>query len=180
MALEIPDEKVLDSLVAVQRELAESGADLKLVERENLHFTVRFLGEISEAEAAEADRRLGGLSVKGTEVEVKGIGAFPNIGRPNVLWVGVANDQEGLVLPIAQSVISALDGIGQHDERPFRAHATLARVRSGRNVQALSAVLRASAYRSFGTIRLSQIKLKASRLTPKGPIYTDLGVYQLA
>ena len=180
VALEIPDPRVLDGLVAMQKELADTGADLKLVERQNLHFTVKFLGDISEAQDAEVDSRLKGLSLTGAKVEVKGVGAFPTTDRPNVLWVGVAREHEGLVAPIAQSVIGALQDIGQRDERPFRAHATLARVRSGRNSQALASILRTNAERSFGTTRLSAVKLKSSNLTPQGPVYTDVGEYTLA
>jgi 2'-5' RNA ligase len=55
IALEIPDLRVLDSIVAFQRELSATGADLKTVERENLHFTVKFLGEITPDQAREVD-----------------------------------------------------------------------------------------------------------------------------
>ena len=180
VALDIPDPTVLDALVAMQAQLADTGADLRLVERQNLHFTVRFLGDITEAQAAEAGSRLRDLRLSGAEVEVKGVGAFPNVLRPSVLWVGVAPEHEGLVAPIAQSVIGVLQGIGQRDDRPFIPHATLARAKPGRNSQALTEVLRTSSERSFGTVRLSAIKLKSSTLTPRGPVYSDVGEYALA
>ena len=179
VALEIPDPVVLDALVAAQKELSDTGADLRLVERQNLHFTVRFLGEISEAQTAEADSRLRSLSLKGAEVELRGLGAFPSAGRPSVLWAGVAPGHDGRVAPIAQEIIGALGSIGHRDDRPFRAHLTLARVRSGRNGQALASFLLANDSRSFGIVRVSSLKLKASNLTPRGPVYTDVGVYSL-
>ncbi len=178
-ALEIPGQ-ALDSLVGFQKEISATGADVKMVERQNLHFTVKFLGEISEAQAAEARSRLEKLTLKGTEVEVRGAGAFPSAGRPRVVWAGVAQQHEAAIAPIAQAVIASLEGIGEKDDRPFRAHITLGRVRTGRNSRELSELLRKNADRRFGVVRLTELKLKSSVLTPSGPVYEDLGGYRLA
>lgn len=178
VAIEIPNPEVMDALVAFQRELAGTRADLKLVERENLHFTVKFLGEINEAQAAEADRRLKGIKLAGAAVLVKGVGAFPDLGRPNVVWVSAGQDDSQKVKAIATPIMQSLSGIGE-DKRPFQPHLTVARVRSGANRQSLEELIRASSDRSFGTARISEFKLKSSVLTPKGPIYSDVGVYPL-
>ncbi len=180
VALEIPDEKVLDSLVSFQVELAATGADLKLVERQNLHFTVKFLGDISEVQAREADRRLSSLRLEGATVSVAGVGAFPAVQRPNVVWVGVGRDDEGKVRRIAEEVIKALQGIGESDSRPFQAHVTLARVRSSSNRGELAALVRARSETTFGVARLATFRLKSSQLTPSGPVYSDVGVYTLS
>ena len=178
VALEISN-PALDSLVRFQEELIAMGPDVKLVERQNLHFTVKFLGEISESQAAEAGSRLGNLALKGVDVEVRGAGAFPNPSRARVVWAGVSRDHEALVEPVAQQVIDSLEGIGERDERPFRAHVTLGRVRSGRNSRKLEQFLLENSDRQFGVVRLSHLKFKSSVLSPGGPIYTDLGDYPL-
>ena len=179
VALEISDNDVLDSIAAFQRELMATRADLKTVERENIHFTVKFLGEITQSQAREADERLRGLHLGRAVVEVKGVGAFPNIGRPNVVWAGVPVAHEERVRPIAQGAIAALEGIGERDRRPFTAHATLARVRSPRGAGELTTVLRSSSDRRFGEVRFLELKLKSSVLGPQGPTYTDVGAYPL-
>ena len=179
VALEIPG-NVVDSLVRAQEELEATGADIKLVERENLHLNLKFLGEVSEAQASEAKSRLANLSLKGADVTVKGLGAFPAPSRPRVVWAGVAQEHEHLVLPIAEGVIASLRGIGESDDRPFTPHVTLGRVRTGRNIRELVEVLRRNAGREFGTAVLREIKLKSSTLTPVGPVYTDVGVYPLS
>lgn len=179
VALELPSEQVLREIVALQQELAKCGADIKLVDRQNLHFTVKFLGEISEDQARESGRRLEGLGLAGGEVTVIGVGAFPGLKRPNVVWAGVAPGDTALITHIAEVAIGALEGIGEKDQRGFQPHLTLARVRSGRNREALSSFIRQNSDRTFGTVRLSEIKLKSSLLTPKGPIYSDIGVYPL-
>lgn len=180
VALDISDEGVLGSLASFQRELAATGADLKLVERQNLHFTLKFLGEISESEANEADSRLRKLRLTGGLVSVAGIGAFPNAARPNVVWVGVAQEDEAKVLPIGEAVIKALEGIGEQETRPFQAHLTIARVRSGRNREQLTSAIRMNSQRPFGVFKLATFKLKSSRLTPSGPVYGDVGAYDLS
>jgi 2'-5' RNA ligase len=178
VAIEIPN-PALDSLVGFQEELRATGADVKLVERQNLHFTVKFLGEISESQAAEVGSRLGNLVLKGMDVEVRGAGAFPNPSRARVVWAGVSREHEALVDPVAQQVIDSLEGIGEQDDRPFRAHVTLGRVRSDRNFHHLEQFLRENSDRPFGVVRLSHLKFKSSVLSPGGPAYTDLGDYPL-
>ncbi len=180
VALEISDPRVLESIVAFQRELSATGADLKTVERENLHFTVKFLGEISPAQAREADEHLKRLHLSGADVEVRGVGAFPSISRPSVIWAGVPPAHEERVRAIAQGAIAALEGIGESDKRPFTAHVTLTRVRSVRGAGELTSALRSNSDRSFGGIRLVELKLKSSVLGPQGPTYTDIGEYPLA
>lgn len=179
VALEVPA-SVLDALVSFQTELSATGADIKLVERENLHFTVKFLGEISDSQAAEADSRLKRLTMKAVKVEVRGVGAFPSPSRPRVIWGGVSKAQEHLVLPMAQAVIESLGGIGEKDERPFQLHLTLGRVRSARNIRGVHDLIRENAERSFGFADMKSLKLKSSQLTPQGPIYRDMGAYQLS
>jgi 2'-5' RNA ligase len=97
-----------------------------------------------------------------------------------VVWAGVASEHEALVAPIATEVISALEGIGERDERPFRAHITMGRVRSGRNSRQLADLIAKNRDRGFGRVRLSSLKLMSSVLSPDGPIYKDLGEYILS
>jgi len=179
VALDVSDPVVLDAVVAFQKELTTTGADVKTVERENIHFTVKFLGEISEAQVSEADGRLRGLRLSSLTAEIKGIGAFPSTGRPGVVWAGVPQDQELRIKAIADAAIAVLEGIGERDKRPFTAHATLARVRSNRGSGSLTKFLHTNANRSFGETRLTELKLKSSVLSPRGPKYTEMGAYAL-
>lgn len=178
VAIDVPD-RVLDSLVAYQTELSATGSDLKLVERQNLHITIKFLGEVSEPQAREAGSRLAHLALDGATVGLGGVGAFPSAARPKVVWAGVVPENEGAVVAIAKEVIRALEGIGERDERAFQAHITLARVRSYLNSRELGELLGRSSERQFGTFALTELKLKSSVLTRSGPIYRDLGAFKL-
>ena len=178
VAIDVPSQ-VLDSLAGFQSELARTGADLKLVERENLHFTLKFLGEITEAQAEEARARLGRLRLPPFRVDVSRAGAFPSLRRARVVWAGVPPEHEAVMLPLAREVIEALQGIGERDERPFQPHITLARVRTSRNIRELGDFLQKSSERPFGTADLTEFKLKSSTLTPGGPVYKDIGAFPL-
>lgn len=180
VAIEVANPSVLDALETFQRRLSATGADLKLVERQNLHFTVRFLGEISQGQADEVDLRLRGLSAMGGEAEVNGVGAFPDLGKPRVVWAGVAGEGEGLLSGIAGKVRALLHGIGEEDERPFSPHLTLARVRSPSGGRSLSVFLRDNASISFGSTMMRSVKLKSSQLSGAGPAYKDVAEYPLA
>jgi 2'-5' RNA ligase len=178
VALDVPDQ-ILDSLALFQGELPATGADIKLVERENLHFTVKFLGDITEAQTSEALSRLRKLSLKRMNVPVRGAGAFPAIDRARVVWAGVARESVQPVSSMAEQVVSALRDIGESDDRPFQAHITLGRVRSGRSLRQLGDLLARNSDRQFGTAALTELKLKSSVLSPSGPVYSDVGVFPL-
>ncbi len=177
--MDVSDEQVLGKLVEFQSEVAKVGADIKLVEKQNLHFTVKFLGEVTEQQVSEAATRLSGLSLRSVEVTVLGVGVFPALNRPSVIWAGVSPADAAVVLPIAETAIRALDGIGEADSRGFQPHLTLARVRSGRNRDQLVSLISSNAGRVFGKVRLDSLKLKSSKLTPGGPVYSDVGVFRL-
>lgn len=163
----------------VEEELKETGADVKLVERENLHFTVKFLGEIPDDLVDEVDRRMRTLALRKMEVDVRGLGAFPDVRRPRVVWAGVAPHDVQSISGSGQQVIDVLEGVGQSDERKFHPHITVARVRSPRNHEALVAVLRDCSTKEFGRTEITALKLKASSLTPNGPTYRDVKEYAL-
>ena len=178
LAFEVSAE-VRENLAKVEEELKQTRADIKLVEKENLHFTVKFLGEIPETMVEEVDRRLGKLTLQRMEVDVRGLGAFPDLRRPRVVWAGVSPHDLASISGNGQQVIDALEGVGESDDRGFNPHITVARVRSPRNVEALTSLIRECSAKEFGRSTISALKLKSSSLTPNGPTYRDVREYAL-
>jgi len=178
LAFEVSPE-VRENLMKVEEELTQTRADIKLVERENLHFTVKFLGEIPESMVEEIDRRIRTLALPRMEVGVRGLGAFPDARRPRVVWAGVSPQDFAPISSSGQRVIDALEGIGESDERGFHPHITVARVRSPRNLEALTSVIREGSAKEFGSSTITSLKLKSSSLTPSGPTYRDVKEYNL-
>jgi len=178
LAFEVSQE-VKEKLILAEDELRSTRADLKIVGRDNLHFTVKFLGEVPEDTVKEVDKRLGGLKLPGFSVVVKGVGAFPDMRRPRVVWAGVARESEGAINSAAAAFIGALQGVGKPEDHGFQPHITLSRVKSPLNGGALVSFLQQNANRDFGESRIVSLKLKSSVLSPKGPTYTDVKEYAL-
>src|SRR5437870_7283156 len=148
-------------MVSVQEELRKTQADLKVVSRENLHFTVKFLGEISEWQAREADKRLKSLELGRAAVTLEGVGAFPSPVHPNVIWAGVAQADRGKIVPMAETVIAELRGIGKEHSRPCETHITLARARSAATRAVVVTSLQLNATPMFGRAELTHLNLNS-------------------
>ncbi len=172
VAVDLGSEEVSRAIQEVQRVLERSGADLKSVEPENLHFTLQFLGEISELEADMVTEALKGLVASPFTVSFKGVGYFPSSQRISVIWVGVDEGKEEFV-SLAEKVFERLRPHNFRPDKKFVPHLTICRVKTGRNKDKLLAA--ADKYRdtAIGTDTVSSVKLKVSQLTPRGPIYSD-------
>jgi len=174
IAVEIGDAQVLDNLLAVGRALTATGATVKPVAAQNLHVTLRFLGDVSRSRVEEIGKLLDEIEFTPFEVELKGVGVFPNLRRVNVIWVGITRGDVEL-LHVFTQLDAKLKGAGfPSDRRGFAPHITVARVSSGRQREALVDVVSAWRDREFGVFGVDAIQLKQSVLTPRGPIYSTL------
>ncbi|CAB49026.1 RNA 2',3'-cyclic phosphodiesterase [Pyrococcus abyssi] len=173
-------EEVRDSLIKAQEFIGTRDAKIKFVERENLHITLKFLGEIDEATAQEIKEILAEIAKrhKKHEVRVKGIGVFPNPNYIRVIWAGVENDEE--IRKIAEEIDKALSKLGFKREEKFIPHVTIGRVKFVKDKLGLAEKLRELSNEDFGTFRVEAIELKKSTLTPKGPIYETLARFELS
>jgi 2'-5' RNA ligase len=168
------DPKLLSEVLNVQKEILLTGADIKGVEPENIHFTLKFLGEIPHTTVAEVMQCMGKLDFRPFEIDLAGVGCFPTIRNPRVIWIGVTGGLESFT-SVAKQLESSLREIGFQPERErFTAHLTIGRVRSNRNKTELIKKLGEVSSTEIGKMMVDTIKLKKSTLTAKGPIYTTL------
>lgn len=176
IAIDLTAEDAVKNIVGAQTALKACGADLKLVEPENLHFTLKFLGELSSMELKEAEEALSGVVFKPFKITLQSMGFFPNAKYVRVVWVGVSEGSEALQR-VAADVEREMVGKGfPKDERGFSPHLTIARVKSNRGREELLKTVEAWRGKVFGVQEVWEVKLKKSDLTPAGPIYTDLYV----
>jgi 2'-5' RNA ligase len=174
IAFELTNEEIKAKLMEIQKQLKESGANLKFVKPENIHITMRFLGNIQPQMVERIHREMEKISFDSFQVEIRKVGAFPRIRNPRVIWVGIQTNVDKLA-SISQQLESHLNSLGFPPEsKAFRPHITLARVRTGRNRLELVGILDKIADQEFGVLELHCLKLKKSVLTPKGPIYSTL------
>ena len=169
IALELSKE-IKDELGRLQGELKEAGADVKWVKPENIHLTLKFLGDMEESELGEIKRTLADAASRQAPFEVSlfKLGAFPTLDRPRVIWAGV-NKGCSEVEALAASLESAPN---------FSAHVTLGRVKSGKNKAELKERLLALEPKQISH-KITCVTLFESTLTPSGPIYAERGRFTL-
>jgi RNA 2',3'-cyclic 3'-phosphodiesterase len=169
-------------LVRVQEALRRADADVKWVEEENLHLSLKFLWDLED----DALSRLKGiLSVEALRwpalsLSYAGVGTFPERGEPRVVWAGCGGDVERLAA-LAGAVERAAEQVGVPRERkPFVAHLTIGRVKSGRNVKRLQSAIASQCEVPLGREDVKEFVLYQSTLTNKGPIYESISAFPLA
>ena len=181
VAVPVSDE-VRVRVAEVEDKLRGVGADVKWVAPENIHLTVKFLGnvEVSVIEDLSAGLRaaLTGLSCFGAILA--GMGTFPEGRRyPRVVWMGITEGNDRL-RDLASKVDHACSALGfEMEERPFRPHLTIGRVRRGSG--ALVELADEVGALEFNPLKLDvdRVNLMRSKLSPKGPTYTVLESFNL-
>jgi 2'-5' RNA ligase len=167
------------ALLEPMKTLARFPGPVKAVEPKNLHITLRFLGETDEALLATIAEKIreSAQGVAPFDLTFTGLGAFPHIDRPSVIWAGTRDDEPlHRIVDELNPRIDALNIGG--DKREWDAHLTLARVKAKPPAE-VAAMLRRMRQRSFGSVRIGSIELLGSELTPAGPIYSVLSTVPL-
>lgn len=147
-----------------------STREVKAVEPANFHFTLIFLGEISDVQAQQVKDKLAEIKFEPFSVTYTGAGAFPNNNNARVVWVGVNVEAAKKLQALAGQVIEKTASIGFRPDKPFSPHLTLFRAKN-RHVR-----LDAAKYagRTFGADTIDKLHLKKSDLSPSGPTYSNI------
>jgi len=178
VALPAPVRKLL---VQVQEALRRADAHVKWVEEENLHLSLKFLGDLDEDAVATLK---GALSIEALqwpamELTYEGIGTFPERGVPRVVWAGCAGDLPKLAA-LAGAVERCAEQVGVPRERhPFAAHLTLGRVKSDRNVKRLMSAIDNQRRVPLGKDQVREFVLYKSTLTDQAPLYEVMAAFPL-
>jgi RNA 2',3'-cyclic 3'-phosphodiesterase len=171
IAIKIPS---LDPLRRVLKELAGMGRALKTVDPDNLHLTLKFLGQtdVDLVPEVRALMERAAQSSAPCELSVTGLGAFPNAQRPNVIWAGL--QRADTLTSLAAELEAGLEPHGfPRENRPFVPHLTLARVKF-RPPESLHDLLSQHAKTLFGRAKIDQVEFIRSELGPDGSRYTVL------
>ena len=162
-------------IIDYENEIKKSGAIIKLVEPENIHVTLKFLGDTEEKLIDDIERIMIN-SIKNIEpfqIQLKGSGVFPNQNYMKVMWIGIKNGEK--IGQIANSIDENISSLGfEKEKRSFSPHLTIARIKAVKNKEKLIQIIEKYQETVFADIQVISIKLKQSQLTPKGPIYTTL------
>ncbi len=165
----------------VQDDLKKLDCDIKWVEPENIHLTLKFLGDISSGTVEDAKQIQENLSrtAQPFAIELTELGAFPGIKNPRVLWIGL-KDENNHIADLVLQLEKECENIGiKKEQRPFSPHITIGRIRSPRNIASLFPVVTNYPFPSGLKQNCQSFVFYQSALTSQGPLYKILKEFPL-
>jgi 2'-5' RNA ligase len=181
IAVEIP-EKIISSIARVQEGIKNYGFKIRWVRPESIHLTLKFLGNIEAADTENVGRAVFRASKEYTplSLQVKGIGVFPGIKRPRVVWVGITGQLETL-FGLQKTLDKNLEAIGfSKEKRPFKGHLTLGRIKKKIDTNTFIEALDTFGNFETETFTADRVVLYKSELKASGAVYTKLMSARLA
>lgn len=179
IAIEIP-ENIRTGFVSLLKEFRALAPRLKWVRAENLHVTLKFLGETDSAKLGALQSVLSGIrSPEPVKVEFRGLGFFPNEKRPRVFWAGMESSAN--LKTLAGDMDQAAHRLGfPLEERPFTPHLTLARFSLPGVPPILLQAANERSGQPLGSLRTGEFHLIESKLKPTGAEYTTVQTFRFA
>lgn len=178
LAIPVPEE-IKEYAYKIKKDLAAGQPDVKWVEYDNYHLTVKFLGDINSQVMNEIREKMQivGESCPPFQLNIKGVGFFPNKFRPRVVWLGVEGELEKAVF-LAGRVDDYLIPLGFEPEKNHRFHLTMGRVRSEHNINGMLNKLGRIPDQNM-PFYVNEFYLMASKLLPAGPSYTIIDKFTI-
>src|SRR5882762_1398467 len=179
VALEIPS-AVRENLAALVKSLRAVSPQTRCARPENVHVTLKFIGEVAAARLAAIRSALAGVrSEQSVTLDFRGLGFFPNEKHPRVFWAGIEASPN--LKTLAADIDKATEKLGiPVEKRHFSPHLTLARFESPRLPEKLRAAIEENAACDFGSVRTSQFHLIESKLKSTGAEYTTVESFPIA
>jgi 2'-5' RNA ligase len=175
LANELP-KPILKKIEEVQEDLRSTHADVRWVSPDKIHLTLKFFGNIEEPRIDLILKSIEG-PIRNTlpfSLRVRGMGAFPSLKNPRVIWMGLVDGREALI-SLQKQIETQLERIGfRAEDRPFHPHLTLGRMKSSRGREELVERMEKHKEEEFGDLQVERVVLFKSDLRPSGPIYTPL------
>ncbi len=178
LAIEV-DQNLVDKILDVQKNLKEADAPVKFVEGENLHFTLKFFGDINETQVKDISSVVENIvyDQDSFEIYIEKIGVFPSLRYIRVVWLGASNIEP--FSELQKRLDEEFIKMGFDKERSYIPHLTIGRLKGSHNKEKLVEKIEELQDIEIGSMKIDKIVLKKSELTPLGPIYTDLKVFHL-
>ncbi|MCX8030697.1 MAG: RNA 2',3'-cyclic phosphodiesterase [Thermodesulfovibrionales bacterium] len=179
IAIDLPKEIKLQ-IQQLIKSISHLSHEIRWVPFENLHLTLKFLGEIDEKTINKIQQILKKVLGERTpfKISISGVGAFPNTKKPNVLWVGVAPSEELKLL--FEAIDTSFVHIGFiREKRGYSPHLTIGRVKDHKNISEVIKSFNEFQGKTFGSFEVSEIYLMRSILHPQGAEYIKLISFKL-
>ena len=178
LAIEL-DPELVPKILDVQKEFKKTNSNIKYVPSQNMHFTLKFFGNIDldmvEDISAAVLKVIKNYS--SFDLNIKKCGCFPNKNVIKVLWLGL--DEGSPIKDIQKDLDKEFRKLGFKKEKNFISHLTIGRVKSPKGKKEIRNTIEKLEDVEIGQMTVSKICLKKSTLTPQGPIYEDIKVFEL-
>ncbi|MBQ3473638.1 MAG: RNA 2',3'-cyclic phosphodiesterase [Methanobrevibacter sp.] len=178
LAIEL-DEELVPKIIDVQKEFKKTNANIKYVPSENMHFTLKFFGNIDmdmvEDIASAVEKVIKNYS--SFDLNIKNCGCFPNKNVIKVLWLGL--EEGSPIANLQKDLDREFKKLGFKKEKNFISHLTIGRVKSPKNKKDIRNTIEKLEDIEIGQFTVSKICLKKSTLTSQGPIYENIKVFDL-
>jgi 2'-5' RNA ligase len=177
----------LEIAAAVRKNLSDLIESLRKISpqtrwgrHENLHVTLKFIGEVTETKLGDMRSALASVrSDQPVSLEFRGLGFFPNEKHPRVFWCGIEASPN--LKTLATEIDEAMEQFGiPREQQTFSPHLTLARFEPPRVPERLRAAIQEGASREFGSLRTNQFHLIESKLKSSGAEYTTVESFPFA
>ena len=175
-------EDLKQQIARVQGQIKKLAPDVKWVAPKNIHVTLKFLGNVREDEIGQVRSAVDDAvrAFSPFEIAISGLGAFPSPARARVVWTGIEVGQQQLT-DLAAAVDAGVSKLGfEPEERPFKSHITIGRVKTSRHLAGLAAGIEEVDACDLGTQQVSSVVVMQSELLREGPVYSPLSVSELS
>lgn len=175
VAIDLPS-RLQEALSGLEKELQEARAPVTWVKPERIHLTLKFLGDVAPERIPEIQKILDEVAQSASpfRVEPAGCGAFPTLKQMRVIWVGLQGEGTALSC-LQQAVEEAMVQLGfKREERPFKPHLTLGRVKGRQHLRLLQELLLERQSFKAEAFDVTELVLYKSELRPEGARYTPL------
>ncbi len=173
------DEDLKAKMYRIIKKFKQIDANIKYVDLENLHLTLKFFGDIDTEGLDVLSSKIEGVvsNFDKFTIKVKGCGAFPNNDRIKVIWLGIEDDER--VRQLHDELDKEFVALGFDKDKKFSSHLTIGRMKSGKGKNEVKSTIEEFSEVEIGEMDVDRIILKKSTLTPQGPIYEDLEIFEL-
>jgi 2'-5' RNA ligase len=172
-----PPQEIFSEIIKIQERLRKDlQGDIRWVRPEGIHLTLKFFGYIYDSDVANISDVVKNsvANMKALALNVRSLGAFPSVNRARVLWLGIDGDTDPLI-NLQIEIDQGLESFGfKKEDRPFRPHLTLARVKEPKGLIGLAETVEKKDDYVAGSFSVLGLTLFKSDLKPAGAIYTKL------
>lgn len=173
------DDDLKPKINRIIKEFKQIDTRIKYVELTNLHLTLKFFGDIDTNGLELIEEKIASVvsEAEPFDIKIKGCGAFPNNNHIKVIWVGIEDDS--ILKDLHDKLDKEFNKLGFDLDKKFSTHLTIGRMKSSKNKNQVKSTIEEFRDVEIGEMKVDRISLKKSTLTPSGPIYDDINVFEL-